>query len=51
MAKVTGGIYIPHLKEHIVTPALNYIGLGGARAINLITGTFLAEGMLVEKLI
>ncbi|EHD15001.1 hypothetical protein CIN_09330 [Commensalibacter intestini A911] len=44
MAKVTGGIYIPHLKEHIVTPALNYIGLGGARAINLITGTFLAEG-------
>lgn len=44
MAKVTGGIYIPHLKEHIVTPTLNYIGLGGSRAINLVTGTFLAEG-------
>lgn len=44
MSKVTGGIYIPHLKEHIVAPALNYIGLGGSRAINLVTGTFLAEG-------
>lgn len=44
MTKVTGGIYIPHLKNEIVTPALNYIGLGGAKAINLVTGTFLAEG-------
>lgn len=44
MSKVTGGIYIPHLKHEIVTPALNYLGLGGARAINQVTGTFLAEG-------
>lgn len=44
MSKVTGGIYIPHLKEHIVKPALQFIGLGGSRAINLVTGTFLAEG-------
>ncbi|MDI2091470.1 hypothetical protein [Commensalibacter oyaizuii] len=44
MAKVTGGIYIPHLKQEIITPALNYIGFGGQRAINQVTGTFLAEG-------
>lgn len=44
MAKVTGGIYIPHLKHEIVKPALEYIGFGGSRAINLVTGTFLAEG-------
>ncbi|WP_271833536.1 hypothetical protein [Commensalibacter communis] len=44
MAKVTGGIYIPHLKNEIVQPALEYLGLGGARAINQVTGTFLAEG-------
>lgn len=44
MTKVTGGIYIPHLKYEIVKPALEYIGLGGSRAINQITGTFLAEG-------
>lgn len=44
MAKVTGGIYIPHLKNEIVQPALDYLGLGGARAINQVTGTFLAEG-------
>ncbi|CAI3959190.1 unnamed protein product [Commensalibacter communis] len=44
MSKVTGGIYIPHLKQEIITPALNYLGLGGARAINQVTGTFLAEG-------
>ncbi|CAI3948258.1 unnamed protein product [Commensalibacter communis] len=44
MAKVTGGIYIPHLKNEIIQPALDYLGLGGARAINQVTGTFLAEG-------
>lgn len=44
MSKVTGGIYIPHLKTEIITSALNYLGLGGARAINQVTGTFLAEG-------
>lgn len=44
MSKVTGGIYIPHLKTHIVKPALEFIGLGGSRAINLVTGSFLAEG-------
>ncbi|EUK19230.1 hypothetical protein [Commensalibacter papalotli (ex Servin-Garciduenas et al. 2014)] len=44
MAKVTGGIYIPHLKNEIIQPALDYLGLGGVRAINQVTGTFLAEG-------
>ncbi|CAI3960231.1 unnamed protein product [Commensalibacter communis] len=44
MSKVMGGIYIPHLKQEIVKPALEYLGLGGARAINQVTGTFLAEG-------
>lgn len=44
MSKVTGGIYIPHLKHEIVKPALEYIGLGGERVINQVTGTFLAEG-------
>ncbi|EUK18804.1 hypothetical protein [Commensalibacter papalotli (ex Servin-Garciduenas et al. 2014)] len=44
MSKITGGIYIPHLKQEIIRPALDYLGLGGARAINQVTGTFLAEG-------
>lgn len=44
MIQVTGGIYILHLKHHVVTPALSYLGLGGEQAVNLITGTFLAEG-------
>lgn len=44
MTKVTGGIYIPHLKHEIVKSALEYIDLGGSRAINQVTGTFLAEG-------
>ena len=44
MTKVTGGIYIPHLKHEIIKPALEYINLGGSRAINQVTGTFLAEG-------
>lgn len=44
MSKVTGGIYIPHLKNEIVKPTLEYLKLGGSRAVNLVTGTFLAEG-------
>ena len=44
MSKVTGGIYIPHLKHCVVTPVLDYLELGGKRAINMVTGTFLAEG-------
>ncbi|CAI3951075.1 unnamed protein product [Commensalibacter communis] len=44
MSKVTGGICIPHLKQKIITPALNYLSVGGSRAINQVTGTFLAEG-------
>lgn len=44
MAKVTGGIYLPHLKNEIVQPALDYLGLGGDKAINQVTGTFLVEG-------
>lgn len=44
MTKVTGGIYIPHLKHLLVKPSLEFIGLGGTRAINLVTGSFLAEG-------
>lgn len=43
ISKVTGGIYVPHLKNHVITPALNYLGLGGEQAVNLVTGTFLAE--------
>lgn len=44
MSQVTGGIYIPHLKHYVVTIALNYLELGGEQAVNLVTGTFLAEG-------
>ena len=44
MSQGTGGIYIPHLKNHVVTPVLQYLELDGQRAINLVTGTFLAEG-------
>lgn len=44
MSQVTGGIYIPHLKNHVIIPALSYLGLGGEQAVNLVTGTFLAEG-------
>lgn len=44
MIQVTGGIYILHLKHHVVTPALNYLELGDEQAINLVTDTFLAEG-------
>ena len=44
MTKTTGGIYLNHLKHEVITPALNYINLGGQRAINQVTGTFLVEG-------
>ncbi|EUK17480.1 hypothetical protein [Commensalibacter papalotli (ex Servin-Garciduenas et al. 2014)] len=44
MSNITDGIYIPHLKYEILTPALNYLGLGGSRAINQVTSTFLPEG-------
>lgn len=44
MVKTTGGIYLPHLKHQVVAPALNYLKLGGAAAINQIMGTFIVEG-------
>ncbi|MDT8871631.1 hypothetical protein RAA17_12385 [Komagataeibacter rhaeticus] len=40
------GLDLTQFKLQIVTPALGMIGLGGAAAINLLTGTALAESGL-----
>ncbi|MEZ7136808.1 hypothetical protein [Komagataeibacter sp. SM21] len=41
------GVCLAQFKAEIVTPTLNAIGLGGEAAVNLLTGTALAESGLV----
>lgn len=41
------GLNLPQFKAEVVTPTLNAIGLGGEAAVNLLTGTALAESGLV----
>lgn len=43
MTNSLGGIDISQLKFLIISPILQYLQLGGTKAINLITGTCLAE--------
>lgn len=44
MSKVTGGIYLSHLKYEVIKPALAYLKLESDNAVNQVMGTFLAEG-------
>lgn len=37
------GVYLEHLKYDVVEPTLNVLGLNSAAALNLVTGTALAE--------
>lgn len=43
MTSITGGILPKHIKYNVVIPTLEYLNLGGKRAINLITGTIFSE--------
>lgn len=46
MSVILGGIHPYQLKYNVVTPVLNYLNLGGSRAINLITGTIFSESYI-----
>lgn len=43
MQAATNGLDVGQLKHLIVAPALAALGLGGDSAVNLVTGTALAE--------
>lgn len=43
---ITGGILPKHLKYNVIIPVLNYLNLGGNRAINMVTGTGFSESWI-----